>query len=141
MLYEVITHHKLQRVPHGIADKHIAEGVRDITGTHSHRGSGRANKRQLRQDIDERSSLVLDKKINDQNQAGHRQHEYFGAGDAQFGQNKLHFCKRHSGYQLLNLAYGDVTQQLIYRAVHNLRERLRIQAHAKCAKCQSYNFV
>jgi hypothetical protein len=54
----------------------------------------------LRQNVSDRSVLVLDEQVDDQDQTGHRQHEDFGAGDAQLGHNKLHFGKRHSEYQL-----------------------------------------
>jgi hypothetical protein len=64
---------------------------------------------------------------------GHQQHEDLRAREAKIGDLELHFGKSHSGYQLLDLAEGDVTQQLIDRAVHDFSKGLRIETHAQRA--------
>jgi hypothetical protein len=92
-----------------------------------------ADQRQLGHHEGRRALPVLDQKINDQDQASHQQDEDLRSCEAEVRQDELHFGKRHSGYQLLDLAQGDVTQQLIDRAVHDFSKGLRIETHAQRA--------
>jgi hypothetical protein len=73
---------------------------RTLPTTAAERDDRSANKGDLGQHESKRTFFVSDKKINDQNQTSHRQHEDLGAGKAKIRQDKLHFGKRHSGYQL-----------------------------------------
>ena len=53
----------------------------------------------------------------------HECQKEFRGGGQEIGNNKI---VEHVGYRLLDLANGDVTQQVIDRSVHDFRERLRV---------------
>jgi hypothetical protein len=124
---------QLQQVSHQIADIHIAEGVADFTRTHRKGDHCRADQGQLGSDESCCALPVLGQEIKHEDQASHQQDEDLRSCDAKVRRQELHFGKSHSGYQLLDLAEGDVTQQLIDRAVHDFSKGLRIETHAQCA--------
>ena len=90
----------LEQIAHQVADEHIAEGVEDLPGTRQPGGHRRTDQRQLGQHEGRGTLLVLDEQIDDHDQTGHRQQEDFRNGKAEIRRYKLHFGKRHSGYQL-----------------------------------------
>ena len=73
---------------------------RHQVGASQERDQRRTDQGGLGQAVSHRALAVLDEQVDDQDQAGHRQHKDLCTGEAQIGQYELHFSERHGGYRL-----------------------------------------